>query len=62
MVGHRREQSVPVADVVVRRHGIDSHVLAELAHAQSLEAVPIDEVDRRLDDSLPAEPRSLWRS
>ena len=41
------EQVVLVPDVAVERHRVDAELLAELAHAQRLEAVAIGELDRR---------------
>ena len=40
------EQVVLVADVAVERHGIDAELLAELAHAQRLDAASIGERPR----------------
>ena len=39
------EQVVLVADVAVEGHRVDAELLAELAHAQRLDAAPIGEVD-----------------
>jgi hypothetical protein len=41
--------------VAVQRHRLDAQRGAELAHAERIEPVAVDEVDRRPDDAVPAE-------
>ena len=52
------EQVVLVPDVAIERHRIDAELLAELAHAQRLDAASIGEIDGGLEHSLLAQ----WRA
>ena len=52
------EQVVLAPDVAVERHRVDAELLAELAHAQGLEAVAIREVHRDAEDPVAVERRS----
>jgi hypothetical protein len=51
------EQIVLVANVAIQRHGVDAELLAQLAHAERLDAAAVGELDRDEEDALPAERR-----
>ena len=59
---HAVEHVVLVLDVVVERHGLDAQCRPELAHAQGVETVLVDQLDRRRDDSLARQRRPFRRS
>ena len=52
------EQVVLAPDVPVERHGIDAELLAELAHAQALDAVPIGERHGDAEHAVPGQGRA----
>ena len=54
------EQVVLAPDVAVERHRVDPELLAELAHAQRLEAVAIGELDGDAEDAVAVERRSAF--
>src|SRR4029453_2345463 len=51
-VDHAVEEVVLVGDVVVERHRGAAELLAELAHAEGLDAVSVGEVDGGAQDTL----------
>ena len=51
-----------LADVAVERHRIDAELLAELAHAQGLDAAPIGEIDGSPKHTLPGQGRAGFRA
>ena len=54
-VDHAVEQVLLAADVGVERHGLDAEILAEPAHADRFDALPIGEVDGGLQDTRPVQ-------
>ena len=52
------DRSSLLADVAVERHRVDAELLAELAHAQRLEAAAIGQLDGSAKDALAGERRS----
>src|SRR4051794_6475742 len=55
------EETLLVADVAVQRHALHAEGRPELAHAQRIEAIAIDQGQRRSQDALPCESRSRHR-
>jgi len=54
-IDHRRDELALVRDVVVERHRLDAQRLAELAHAQRLDAVRVRDRDRLLEHAFSRE-------
>jgi hypothetical protein len=54
-IGHPVEHVVLAPHVGVERHRLDAELLREPAHAHGLDALPVREVDRRLQDTGPGE-------
>jgi hypothetical protein len=54
-LGDAIEQVVLALDVAVDRHRVDTELLAELAHAQVVEAAPVGEGDAGLEDAFAGE-------
>src|SRR4051794_8012348 len=55
-VDHRVEQLVLAAEVAVQRHGADAEVVGEAAHAERLEPVAVEQLERGGGDLLRGEP------
>ena len=58
---HAIEQVVLVAHVPVEGHRLDAQLLAELAHAQALEALAIGQLDGGREHALPRQGDALLR-
>ena len=58
-VEHEDEELLAVAHVGVERRRRDAEVGGQLAQAERLEAVAVDQVDRRVEDLLPGQRDAL---
>ena len=60
VIGHQHQQLTPAGHVPVQRRAARLEHVAEPAHGQGVEPVPVHERERRVDDALDGQPVRPW--